>query len=248
MSQVQASSTAPSERVGGRRSGWTLGRIAALVAGVLVGLFGLGLLGAGGTGVWADLTQRDGGYVTTGAHTFSTAGSALATESTKLGTSGVGWLYAPRLLDKLRIRVTPVSAAATFVGIGPTTDVDRYLAGVKHTLISDFWSDKVETIGGGAPAAAPGKQDFWVASATGEKAQTLIWKAKKGSWTVVVMNADARPGIDVKADLGARIPAIVWIALGLLVGGAVFVTGGVLLVVGAIRRSPPVTAPVRKEE
>jgi hypothetical protein len=49
------------------------------------------------------------------------------------------------------------------------------------------------------------------------------------------MNADARPGIGVRADLGARIPAALWLAVGLLAAGAVFITGGVLLIVGAVR-------------
>ncbi len=243
MNQIHVPSTALPEEVprppdvAAHTSRWTGGRVAALVVGVLIGLFALVLLGAGGTGVWADLTQRDGDYVTTDVHAFSTAGSALATESTKLGTSGVGWLYAPSLLDKVRIRVRPLSTSpALFVGIGPTADVDRYLAGVNHTLISDFWGDKVEPRAGGTTAAAPGTQHFWVASATGAGAQTLVWDAAKGSWTVVVMNADGRPGVDVKADLGARFPALVWIAVGLLVAGAVFMTGAVLLIVGAIRR------------
>jgi hypothetical protein len=123
-----------------RRSGWTGGRIAALVIGVLLVLVSLALLGAGGTALWADRTQRDGGYVTTGAHDFSTAGSALATVSTELGSAGIGWLYAPTLLDEVRIRVTPTSpGSALFVGIGPSTEVDRYLAGVNHTVITEFW-------------------------------------------------------------------------------------------------------------
>lgn len=243
MNQIHAPSTTHPDEVpqppdlAARPSRWTGGRITALVVGVLIGLVALMLLGAGGTGVWADLTQREGDYVTTGIHEFSTTGSALASESTKLGTSGVGWLYAPSLLDKVRIRVTPVSTGgALFVGIGPTAEVDRYLAGVKHMLISDFWDDKVEAVAGGASAAAPGTQGFWVASAIGAGAQTLVWDAAKGSWTVVVMNADGRPGVDIKADLGARFPALVWIAAGLLVAGAVFMTGAILLIVSAIRR------------
>ena len=70
-----------------------MGRITALVIGGLLGLLSLALLGGGGTGLWADLTQREAGYVTTGEHQFSSAGSALATESTHLGSPGVGWLY-----------------------------------------------------------------------------------------------------------------------------------------------------------
>ena len=59
-----------------RPSGWTPGRITALVIGALLVLVSIGLLGVGGTGLWADLTQRDpAGYVTTDVHAFSTSGS-----------------------------------------------------------------------------------------------------------------------------------------------------------------------------
>ena len=220
-----------------RASDWTGGRITALVTGGLLVLISLALLGAGGTAVWADRTQREGGYVTTDVHTFSTAGAALATESTHLGSPGVGWLYSPGVLGKIRIRVTPVSSGSTlFVGIGHSGDVDRYLAGVNRTVITEFWGDKTEAAAGGAPASPPGAQHFWVASATGSGPQTLAWNPKGGSWTVVVMNADGRPGISVKADLGATYPTLLWIAVGLLVAGAVFGAGGALLIAGAIRR------------
>lgn len=219
------------------RSRWTAGRITAVVIGALLVLVWLVMLGSGGTVLWADRTQRDSGYVTSDVHSFSTSGSALATERTDFGSTGTGWLYSPSLLDTIRIRVTPATPdAALFVGIGPSVEVDRYLAGVSHTHISDFWSDSVESIEGGTPGSPPGAQSFWVASATGPGAQTVVWDPTDGSWNVVVMNADGRPGIDVTADLGARVPALPWIAVGLLVAGIVFATGGVLLIVGAVRR------------
>jgi hypothetical protein len=197
------------------------------VIGSVLVLFSLALLGAGGTGVWADRTQRDAGYATTGIHHFSTTGSALATEETHLGSSGVGWLYSPGLLGKVRIRVTPASpGSALFVGIGRSAEVDRYLAGVNHTVISDFFGDKVEPVGGGRAESPPGTQGFWAASATGSGAQTLVWDPAKGSWTVVVMNADGRAGIDVSADLGAKVSALLWISVGLVAAGAVFLVGG----------------------
>ena len=218
-------------------SGWTAGRITALVIGALLLLVSLVFLGSGGTALWADRTQRDDGYATTDVHEFSTSGSALATVRTDLGSAGTGWLYAPDLLGEVRIRVTPVSAdTALFVGIGPSADVDRYLAGVNHTVITDFWTDTVEAVSGGTPAFAPGTQDFWVASSTGPGARTLTWDPADGSWTVVVMNADGRSGIDVQADLGARIPALPWIGVGLVAAGAVFAAGGALLIAGAVRR------------
>jgi hypothetical protein len=240
MNETQLSSATLSAghlpRADARPSGWTAGRITALVIGALLVLLSLVLLGGGGTSLWAELTQRDAGYVTTGSHEFSTSGSALATEPTHLGSPGVGWLYSPALLGKVRIRVTPVSAGpALFVGIGRSSDVDRYLAGVNHTVISDFFGNRVEAVGGGTPRSAPGTQHFWVASSSGPGARTLKWDPHGGSWTVVVMNANARPGIGVQADLGARMPTVLWIAIGLLVAGAVFLAGGGLLITGAIR-------------
>jgi hypothetical protein len=236
MTQTHGSSTALRPQVAARRSGWTTGRIAALAIGVVLVLLSLALLGAGGTALWADRTQRDGGYVTTGVHEFSTSGSALATVSTELGSAGIGWLYAPTLLDEVRIRVTPTSPGPPlFVGIGPSTDVDRYLAGVNHTVITEFWEEKVDAVAGGQPRSAPATQDFWVAFDTGPGARTLEWNPTDGSWTVVVMNADGRPGIAVGADLGARMPAVLWIAISLLVAGAVFLAGGGLLIAGAVR-------------
>ena len=221
----------------GRPLEWTAGRITQLVVGVLLVLLSLVLLGAGGTGVWADRTQRDAGYVTTGAHEFSTSATALATVPTHLGSPGMSWLYSPGLLGKVRIRVTPVhSDSSLFVGIGASADVDRYLAGVKRTVISEFFRDELKTVDGGPAHSAPGTEDFWVASAAGRGTQTLAWTPVTGSWTVVLMNADARPGLDVSADLGARMPAVLWLAVGLLSAGAVLIAGGAFLIAGAIRR------------
>ncbi len=239
---------APEPKDAERPSGWTGGRITALVMGVLLVLVSLVLLGAGGTAVWAELTQRDAGYVTTGVHGFSTSGSVLATEPTHLGSPGVGWLYSPGLLGDVRIRVTPTTPSSQlFVGIGRSTHVDHYLAGVNHTVVSDFFADKVRQVAGGPPGSLPGTRDIWVASSTGSGPRTLVWKPAHGSWTVVVMNADARPGIDVRADLGARMPAVLWIAIGLLVAGAVFLGGGGLLIVGAIRGSRVARATNKQE-
>lgn len=234
MSETHSSAARP--EVDARSSGWSAGRIAALVVGSLVVLLSLALLGAGGTGLWADRTQREAGYVTTGTHEFSTSGSALVTESTHLGSPGVGWIYSPNVLGTVRIRVAPVdSASPLFAGIGRSADVDRYLAGVDRTVISDFFGNKTESVAGGVPRSAPGEQHFWVASSTGPGARTLKWDPHGGSWTVVVMNASGQAGVGVRADLGARMPDVLWIAIGLLAAGVVLLAGGGMLVVGAIR-------------
>ena len=244
MNQTKLQSTAVSEDdaarvddgVAARPSRWTAGRTATLVIGVVVALVALVLLGAGGTALWADRTQRDEGYVTTDVREFSTSGSALTTSSTEIGTGSLGWLYSPGVLDEVRIRVTPPSAAPPlFVGIGPSAEVDRYLAGVSHTVITELWGDEVETIDGGTPASVPGRQDFWVASATGPGTQTLEWELADGSWTVVAMNADGQPGLSVEADMGARLPAVLWVGIGVFLAGAVFMAAGILLIVAAFR-------------
>jgi hypothetical protein len=234
----------PEPKVAPGASRWTASRIAPLVIGALLVLVSLVLLGGGGTGLWAYLTQRDAAYLTTGVHRFSTAGSAFATEPTHLGSAGVGWLYSPSLLGKVRIRVTPAqSSSALFVGIAHSADADRYLAGVNHTVISEFFRDKTRVVDGGPVRSVPGSRHFWVASNTGRGTRTVVWDPSNGSWTVVVMNADGRPGVDVRAELGARIPAAPWIAVGLLTAGAVLLAGGALVIAGAIRgrRSDPAT-------
>jgi hypothetical protein len=199
----------------------------------------VGFLGAGGTALWADLSHRDAaGYVTSDVHTFSTGGSALATDSVELGDPGVGWLYSEVILGEVRIRVRPSDPGSQlFVGIGPTADVDRYLGGVSKTVIQDIWTDTLEASDGGTPASPPGTQDFWVASEAGTGPQTIRWDPVNGSWTVVVMNVDGAPSVNVSTDLGATMPTLMAIAIGSLAFGALFLVGGVLLIVGAIRRS-----------
>ncbi|HEX9358481.1 MAG TPA: hypothetical protein VF933_32305 [Streptosporangiaceae bacterium] len=54
---------------------------------------------------------------------------------------------------------------------------------------------------------------------------------------VVVMNRDGAPGLTVRADAGVTVPALPWIAAGLLAGGVLFAAGGVLLIVLPARRA-----------
>jgi hypothetical protein len=220
------------------RGRWTGGRITALVIGVVLALASLGLLAGGGTALWADVALRDNaGYVTTDVRGFSTDGAALVSESIDLGSPGVGWFYSRVALGDVRIRVTPSNAGSpVFVGIAPTAVVDRYLGGIRHTVISDFWTDRLANVGGDATASAPTTQRFWLASTSGAGPRTVSWEPENGSWTVVVMNADGRPGVDVRADLGATMPALLPTAIVALILGATVGVGASLLIVGAIRR------------
>jgi hypothetical protein len=230
----------PDQPPGGKKRGWTAGRIIAVVFGGILTLFGLALLLGGGVTLWADQTQRDdAGFVTTGRHALSTDTFAIASDRVDLGT-GPEWLYAADVLGDVRLRVTPSNPTTmTFVGIGREDDVDRYLDGVRHATVSDFGDDATSyrLSPGGPPSGQPTDQSFWDVASAGSGTRVLTWVPKGGAWEAVVMNQDGSSGIDVDADIGAEIPSLLWISVGLLIGGGVFLALGVLLLVIPIRRA-----------
>jgi hypothetical protein len=200
------------------RAGWTLGRVIALVAGSVLVLGSLVLLGGSGAGAWADQQQR-GGYASIGTATYSTSGYALASDPVRLpgGWSWLGWL-----VGDVRIRVTATSPARpVFVAIAPAADVSRYLTGVSCTTVTAFGDPDVARHPGIAVPASPATAVDWSVRAEGTGSQTLQWTARAGDWMVVVMNPDGSPGVTVRADVGVSAPALPWLATGLLVAGIV---------------------------
>jgi hypothetical protein len=73
-----------------RRSGWTGGRVASVVAGSLLGLIALGLLAAGVAGLVWNGTQRDDGYLTSSTVAFRSAGYAVSGDRVRVG-GDVNW-------------------------------------------------------------------------------------------------------------------------------------------------------------
>src|SRR3954468_22497341 len=127
-------------------SRWTAGRIAALVIGSLVGLIGLALMASGAYGVWLDTTQRSDGYVMTSSEQFSTGGYALATRSLQVSSDVPSFLYGRDWLGDVRIRGKSANPnRALFIGVARKDDVDRYLAGVAHTEVTDVNADPFGT-------------------------------------------------------------------------------------------------------
>ncbi|GLY38205.1 hypothetical protein Amsp01_042290 [Amycolatopsis sp. NBRC 101858] len=218
--------------------GWTGGRIAAAVTGAVLVLGSMGLLTGGGAVLWADRTQRDDDGYLTASSTFVSSGYAVATDPVRL--QGVSAPKLTTFVGDVRIRVTDTGGRPVFVGIGRTADVERYLAATEYTTAGN------RTHPGSAPAVPPGAAGVWVASASGAGTQTVGWPVLDGQWTAVVMNADASRGVSVRADAGATAPALGWIALALLVSGAIVLAGGVVLIGVAARgasRRPAAPAP-----
>ncbi|MEZ5100893.1 MAG: DUF4389 domain-containing protein [Thermoleophilia bacterium] len=213
------------------------GRIVLVVLGALAVLVSLGLLAGGGFLLWAHETQRDAeGYYSTVPHRFESTGYAVLSEGVDLEGDGAEWAFGEDRIGTVRLRVDS-SDRPVFVGIGPERDVLAYLDGVARDRIRDVDVDpfrvSYERFEGGAPGSAPGQQEFWVARAEGASAD-LRWTIDGGDWVAVLMNADGSAAVGASVALGARVPVVLPLAIGLLVGGGVLlVLGSVLIVLGA---------------
>jgi len=51
-----------------------------------------------------------------------------------------------------------------------------------------------------------------------------------GNWTLVAMNADGSAPVSVRVNVAATLPALPWVATGLLIAGAIFLVAGALLI------------------
>jgi hypothetical protein len=202
-----------------KNTGLTIGAWVAAVLGVLV-------LAAGVTAIWADTSKRDdNGYFSANAHRYQTHTRAISTESITVGSYVPTWLA-----GKVRLDVS--GDKPLFVGIAPKATVDAYLARVEHTEATDLGFDPFQvtyvdqrgTVDPGAPASEP----FWAAEASGTSSP-LKWTLRSGTWSIVVMNADGSPGVAATVGVGVKVPALLWVAIGLtLLGGALLAAGGLM--------------------
>jgi hypothetical protein len=219
------------------RSNWTASRVIGMVFASIGGLIGLALL-VGGIAVLAAYAfgRDDDGYFNSDRKQLDSATYAITTEQIDLGVDEADW--APdKLLGNVRVQVK--GDKPVFVGIGPDEDVGRYLSGVAHDELIDFHGDnpELDPHAGRAPRTPPGDQEFWVAKSAGSGEQALTWDAEFGRWTVVVMNADAARGIDVKADAGVKLDWAIWAGLGMLVVGLLMSVGAVVVILLIGRRA-----------
>jgi hypothetical protein len=225
------------------------GRVILIILGGIGVLFGVAVLAGGGFLLWADRTQREDGYLTTPTERFATPAYALTRTRLEVDTDGAGSVLNDSWFGKVRIRGESSGAKTLFMGIGPEAAVAKYLGTVAHANVEDIEFDPFRVtylpVAGGAPQGPPTDQPFWAASASGVGTQTLTWKVRDGDWSVVLMNADGSRGVAANLDLGAKLSFLLWVALGLLVGGVLVAGGSTALIVLAARtRQPPPSPPV----
>ena len=146
----------------------------------------------------------------------------------------------------VRMRGSTNGPGPLFIGIAPSSDVDAYLAGVAHDEISDVELDVADvrateytTHDGTATPGAPGAASFWETSVEGTGLLTLDWTVRPGSWTAVIMNADAAPGVTTELVFGAKasnVGAIGWTKM--TIGFTALVAGGLVAFFALRRREP----------
>ncbi|MFF3179410.1 MULTISPECIES: hypothetical protein [Rhodococcus] len=168
-----------------------VGKVVMLVIGILLVLLG----GAAAVGAlilgWFFVVQRADGFVTGPEGTLRTQTHALVSERLDLVTddqSPTG--LRSEDIGRLLVQATALDpASAVFVGIAPGGEVEAYLSGVAHTVVTDLRFEPFEVtyrdVPGGDTPAAPYAQQFWVASAEGTGTQQVEWDLRDGTWTVV---------------------------------------------------------------
>jgi hypothetical protein len=202
-----------------KRTGLTIGAWVAVVLGAV-------MVAAGGTGIWADTWKRDdNGYFSANAHRYQTPTRAIATESIKVGSYVPTWLA-----GKVRLDVS--GEKPLFVGIAPKSTVDAYLARIEHTEVTNLGFDPfkvtyVDHAGTGDPGH-PSREPFWAAAVSGTTGP-LTWKLRSGTWSIVVMNADGSRDVATTIGVGVKVPALLWVGIGLsLFGAALLVAAGLM--------------------
>ena len=194
----------------------------------------------GAAWLFAEDRDDDGFYVAE-TFTFDRSSHAIVSGDLDILTGTPSWL-AELLADPVDVRIQGTADQELFIGIAPTADVDRYLAGVAHDEVTDLDFDgrsisNVDYVNseGATFPKPPGGERFWEVRTEGAPLQAVEWSLESGSWTVVVMNADASAEVDAELEFAARISNIIAIAWGMLVFGVLSLLGGGYLVYRGFR-------------
>jgi hypothetical protein len=216
---------------------WGGGRIALIVVGVILGLLGISILVGGVAVAVVDNTRDRDGYLMSAPGQLASDGYAVTVSALQVSSYG-GWNIDAQSTAGTA-RVSAYTDRPVFIGIGPSDKVAAYLAGVKHDVLEDISTSPFRAtyvpVSGGAPSSRPADQTFWAATSTGTgEQQVLTWTTQPGDWSVVMMNADGSAKVDGAISVGATVPILHSIVVGLFIGGAVLFLIGLGLVIAAV--------------
>ena len=197
---------------------------AALMGASVTGLIAFALFLAGGLLLWANGHYKDAdGFLTTPNQRFESASYAITTRNLEVGAGAPGFLLDADRYGTVRLETMAKGGKRLFVGVARTRDVERYLGGSAHSVVSDIdyapFRARYEQVVGARPPGPPAQQRIW--AARGEHA--LTWDVQSGDWSVVVMNADGSRNVAASVSAGAKVPYIAEIAYVTLGLGLLFV-------------------------
>jgi hypothetical protein len=215
----------------------TLAQLPPIVSGCLLMPSAIGLLATGGASGAAQLCHRneDDYFDITIAKLDTSTPVVMVNELPLASHKGApGWLVNSLEAD-VRLRITSVDdGRETFIGIALDGDVDNYLSGVAHAKVARVVDGKVPVYNfeeGSDDIPAPLEQSFWVASASGAGTQELVWRATRGNWSIVVMNADGSPGVSAEVDAGLKVSPLGRLTVAVALAGAAMAAASVALIV-----------------
>jgi uncharacterized membrane protein len=228
------------------------GKIILLVLGIIGLLISIGLLVGGGALLWADNTIKDSeGFYTTRTIQIEKDSYAIVTGPANIDIdAGWGWGWGWDLGDLATFKVEGSNndpSNQIFIGIARESDLDAYLSGVEYDEVTQLhiypYSVDYQNHPGSIVPGAPTSQTFWTESTYGAGTQIIEWELEPGSHSLVLMNNDGSAGVDMNVVLGAKVPLLFGVGVGILVVGTVALSLSILMIYFSARRRgtvPPV--------
>jgi len=162
----------------------------------------------------------------------------VTSEDHLLTTRTLAIATSPRLLQfygpTLQVSARSTAGKPIFIGVAGQADADSYLSGTPRDVVDRVkvpWSvhKTARDENGKAEPVEPVGLDFWIVSANGPGRRTVSWPTANGPYEIVIMNADASPGVSVKVSAGLEIAHAFVAAAAVTVVGLLLVLGGWLL-------------------
>ncbi|MFO8010785.1 MAG: hypothetical protein R6U89_08225 [Dehalococcoidia bacterium] len=217
-------------------------RIILFALGIIGILVGVGLIIGGGVVTWVHTEFKDSeGYYTSKTVSLTSDSHAITTKTADIKMEAA-WLWQWDDLVTFKIRgINEDPSKGLFIGIASENDAYSYLQNVEYDEIEEFelrpLHVEYRNFSGTSQPASPVTQLFWDANSYGKGEQVLEWEMEEGKWVLVLMNEDGSKGVDLDGKVGVKVPGLLWIGVGLIIGGVVALGLSIFFIVIAVRQS-----------